>query len=382
MDPARDNEPRGKSYGPNRKRLIGVIIAVIVIVAGFSIYYAAVNKPTGKQTLVIYTYGSFMAYGPNKTQAFNTVFGTFEKEHNVTIVVKTPANGILQTLQAEKSNPQANIVIGLTNMNGITASQDGLLVNYTPPADHYINASLLSEMGSSASYITPYEYSYLGIDYNTTFAGGANFTPSFDNLSTPVNASNLLIENPVSSNTGAGFLLWEIAYYTHVLHENWTKWWNTTLPYLKTSSYNHIYDSWGTGFNYFNTGNNTNLFVSYLTDPAYNQFFGYGNYSGSAVTYHDGQAYGWRTIYGVGIVNGSGNLPLEKEFVNYFLSPTVQNEIPTNEWMYPANSTIALPPVYSGLPDQSSIYPLNNYITASDISLNLQTWETQWLNLQ
>lgn len=385
MDPARDNLPKGRKYRSYRKRLTAVVVAVVVIIAGFSIYYILENKPPGNKTLTVYTYDSFMAYGPNKTKAFNTVFGNFEAAHNVKIVVKTPSSGLLQQLLAEKNNPQADIVIGLTNMNSVTASNDGLLVNYTPPADKYINSSLISEMGSAANYITPYEYSYLGIDYNKSFTNNTPysingvFMPTFEDLANGTIASNLLLENPTVSNTGLGFLLWQIAYYKYVLHNNdWTSWWNATKPYTT----GHIYDSWGTAFGYYGTGNNTNLVVSYLTDPAYNQFFRYGNTTGSAITYHNGTAYGWRTIYGIGIVNGSKNVELDKEFVNYFMSPTVQNEIPTNEWMYPANSTITLPSVYSNLPDQSTIYPLNNYITASDIAENIQTWETQWLNLQ
>ncbi len=385
MDPARDNGPKGGKYRSYRSRLVALVVAVIVVIAGFSIYYGMINRPTGEKTLTVYTYSSFMAYGQNKTNAFNAVFGTFENAHHVKIVIKTPANGILQQLQAEKNNPQADIVIGLTNMNGVIASSQGLLVNYTPPADRYINSSLTADMGSASSYITPYEYSYLGIDYNKSFANGTsfapngNFTPSFSNLTNSVLASNLLMENPTTDDTGLGFLLWQIAYYKYVLHDNnWTDWWNATAQYTS----GHIYDSWDTAFGYFGTGNNTNLVVSYLTDPAYNQFFGYGNSTGSTVAYHNGKAYGWRTIYGIGIVNGSSNIALDKEFVNYFLSPTVQNEIPTNEWMYPANSTISLPPVFNGLPDQNNIYPLNNYITASDIASNIQAWETQWLNLQ
>lgn len=385
MDPARDKTEKGRGYSSYRKRLSALVIAVVIIVAGFSVYYGIMNRPSGEKTLTIYTYSSFMAYGANKNQTLNTVFGTFENAHNVKIIVKTPSNGILQQLLAEKNNPQADIVIGLTNMNGVTASGQGLLVNYTPPAEQYINSSLIAEMGSASNYITPYEYSYLGIDYNRSFVNGTsfttdgNFTPSFSNLSHDILAGNLLLENPTTDDTGLGFLLWQIAYYKYVLHDNsWMDWWNSTS---KATS-GHIYDSWDTAFGYFNTGNGTNLVVSYLTDPAYNQYFGYGNTTGSAVTYHDGKAYGWRTIYGIGIVNGSKNVALDKEFLNYFLSPTVQNEIPTNEWMYPANSSISLPPLFGGLQSQSSIYPLNNYITASDIAQNIQTWETQWLALQ
>lgn len=385
MDPARDDKARVSKYRSYRKRVIALVIAVVVVIAGFSVYYSLISKPTGEKTLTVYTYSSFMAYGPNKTKAFNAVFGTFEKAHNVKIVVKTPGDGILQQLQAEKNNPRADIVIGLTNMNGVVASSQGLLINYTPPADSYINSSLLKDMGSAASYITPYEYSYLGIDYNKSFvnstssAVNGSFMPSFGDLAGSALASNLLLENPTVDDTGLGFLLWQIAYYKYVLHDsNWTDWWNATKPYTQ----GHIYDSWDTAFSYFDTGNHTNLVVSYLTDPAYNNFFGYGNSTGSSVTYHNGTAYGWRTIYGTGIVNGSSNLALDKEFVNYFLSPTVQNEIPTNEWMYPANSSIALPPSFDVLPNQNNIYPLNNYVTASDIAANIQTWETQWLNLQ
>lgn len=376
MDPARDNEKKSR-YRPYRNRLIALVVAVIIIVAGFAIYYSKLSTSSTDKTLTVYTYSSFMAYGANKTQAFNTVFGAFEQQYGVKIVVKTPSAGLLNTLKSQKNSPQADIVIGLTNMNGVQAANQGLLVNYTPPADSYINSSLLNEMGSASNYITPYEYSYLGIDYNRSFTGG-NFTPSFANLTTATNASNLLLENPTTDDTGLGFLLWEIAYYKYVLNENWTKWWNETQAYTT----GHIYDSWDTAFGYYGTGNSTNLLVSYLTDPAYNSYFGYGNGTGSAVTYHNGKAYGWRTIYGLGIVNGSKNLQLDREFVNYFLSPNVQNEIPTNEWMYPANSTITLPPSFSVLPDQSNIIPLNNYITASDIATNIQTWETQWQLLQ
>lgn len=376
MDPARDNG-RERKYRPYRKRLLAVIIAVIVIVAGFALYYSEINRSSGNKTLTVYTYSSFLAYGANKSQAFNTVFNHFEQQYGVKIIVKVPTAGLLQTLSSQKKNPQADIVIGLTNMNGVQAARKGLLVNYTPPAHSYINTSLLKEMGSASNYITPYEYSYLGIDYNKSFVGGNVFQPSFQNLTTSSNASNLLLENPTVDDTGEGFLLWEIAYYKYVLNENWTKWWNETKQY----SSSHVYSSWDSAFSYFNTGGNTNLLVSYLTDTAYNNYFGYGNNTGSSVTYHNGQAYGWRTIYGVGIVNGSQHLTLDREFVNYLLSPHVQDVLPTNEWMYPANSTIALPQSFGVLPDQTNIYPLNNYITASTIADNIGTWETQWLTI-
>ncbi|MGC8505458.1 MAG: thiamine ABC transporter substrate-binding protein [Thermoplasmata archaeon] len=374
MNPTREE---GRRLKPFEKKIIGIVIAVIVVIAGFSIFYGLESRKPSGNVLVVYTYGSFMEYGSNPNQTYAKIFGTFEKEYGVTIEVEKPQAGILQTLEAQKSDPQANIAIGLTNMNGIQAVKDGLLVKYTPGADSYINSTLLKEMGYASQYITPYEYSYLGIDYNRTGTGSGVFQPTFQDLLSSSNLSNLIVENPTTSNTGAGFLLWEIAYYEFILHENWTKWWNSSLPVLNKNQ--NIYTDWSSAFSHFESASNKSLLVSYLTDPAYNNYFGYGNDTGSTVTVHNGTNYGWRTIYGIGIVNGSGNLSLEEKFVNYFLGGLVQNEIPDNEWMYPANSTISMPPYYNVTMNQNSIVPLNDYINATAIYDNFETWETEWL---
>lgn len=377
MDPARDGNEKNRKYRSYRVRLVALIITVLIVSAGFTVYYSIANQPSVQKTLTVYTYDTFMAYGANKTQAFDKVFGTFEKEYGVNIVVKTPQGGLLQTLEAQKGNPQANVVIGLTNINGIQAASGGLLMKYSPAATGYVNASLLRDMGNASSYLTPYEYSYLGIDYNRSFVNDGTFTPSFSDLLNSTYASNLLLENPTVSATGEGFLLWQIAYYQYVLHQNWTDWW----AQLKQYTTGHIYDSWSTAFNYYGTATDSNLLVSYLTDPAYNDYFGYGNGTGSALSYHNGTAYGWRTVYCIGIVNGSSSTSLSEKFVNYFLSPTVQNEIPTNEWMYPANASIMLPPSYGAIESPVHIQALNDYMNAGTISENIQMWETVWLNV-
>lgn len=377
MSPAGNEEKRGSRYAGYRRKVLALAVAVIIVVAGFSVYYFLKNEKHGN-VLVVYSYDSFMAYGNNSIgYNFNTIFGHFDQEYNVTIEVVNQSDP-LSILEAEASHPVANIVLGLTNMNGVIAEQKNLLVKYTPPGLAYVNSTLISEMGSAASYVIPYEYSYLGIDYNTSFAGGHNFTPTFEDLLSRSNASNLLLENPASDSTGLGFLLWEIAYYKFLLKQDWQIWWQGYAN--NSTAKNKIYDTWGDAFNAFNTGAGTNLVSSYLTDPAYYSLEGYGPL-GSAVSYYHGGAYGWRTIYGIGIVNGSGNLPLEEAFVNYFLSPRVQDLIPENEWMYPANSTIQLPSLYGMLPSQDSITPLNNYMNASYIAENISNWILQWDNL-
>jgi thiamine transport system substrate-binding protein len=379
MTPARDVENRkiGR-LRPFEKKLIALVIAIGIAVAGFAIYSGtAING--GKVTLVVYTYSSFLAYGSNKTAAFNAVFGTFEKEYGVKIVVETPQNGLLQSLQLYRQHPQANLVIGLNNINGVQAVRDGLLYRYTPPSVGYLNSTLISEMGGAAGYITPYEYAYLGIDYNVSLiAQNRSFHPSFQQIaSNSTLAANLLLEYPYTSATGEAFLLWEISYYTYVLHQNWTVWWNQIRPYTG----GHIFESWSNAFAKFDSGPDTGMVVSYATDPAYNEYFGYGNSVNSTVVYSNGTAYGWRTVYGIAIVNHSSHQSLEEKFINYFLSPTVQEELPLNEWMYPANSSIPLPPVFAYALNPANVVPLNKYINSTVIADNLPSWEDEWISI-
>lgn len=375
MDPTR--ERRNGGLKPFEKKLIGIAVALVVVIAGFSLYFVMNSTHSSNNTIVIYTYGSFLADGSNKTQAYNQVFSPFEKEYGVSIKVEVPTDGILATLEAQKKNPQADIVIGLTNINGIQAVSDGLLVKYSSPADRYINSTLLQEMGYAAQYMTPYEYSYLGIDYNHTNFPDGVFSPTFQDLLNPENASNLIMESPATSSTGEGFLLWEIAYYQYILHENWTGWWSSIKSYASSN----LYSSWSSAFTKFESSPKSAFMVSYLTDPSYNVYFGYGNYTGSTVTLYNGTEYGWRTIYNIAIVNGTGQTSLDEKFINYFLSGNVQSVLPTNEWMYPANMTVPLPSVFSANMNQSGIIPLNQYINAEMIQANIQTWITEWLSI-
>ena len=378
MEPARDENKEGKKYGSYRKKLYTLIVVVVVVIAGFAIYYTVANLPSKKLTLVIYTYDSLFTSGNNNTtQVYNAIFGNFEKMYNVTIDITKPTNGLLQQLNATRSHPQADIVIGLDNINGPQAVSDGLLMKHSSSAKPYINSSLYSEMGNAASYITPYEYSDLGIDYNTSFVQ-ANFTPSMWNLANNSTiASNLLLENPLTDSYGQQFLVWEIALSKYVLGQNWTVWWKSIKQYLT----GHIYPDWGHAFGNFETGAGTNLVVSSLTDPAYYYLFGYGNGTNSTVLYQKGTPYGWRTIYGLGIVNGSKNVALDKAFINYFLSPAVQKYIPEVEWNYPANSSQSLPNSYIHAPDQSKIVQLNEYMNASYVAQNVPQCDTEWLSI-
>ena len=140
--------------------------------------------------------------------------------------------------------------------------------------------------------------------------------------------------------------------------------------------------SWDEAFEEFTTPpGNPALVVSYSTDPAYAAFSGDGGAFNATVSWWHGTEYGWKTIYGLGIVNGTRHLALAQAFERWFLTGAVQAEIPENEWEYPANETVALPPVFGAAVPPSAIVALNNDTTPAEVGAELPGWLATWESL-
>jgi thiamine transport system substrate-binding protein len=361
--------------------VVVVALAVVVAIAGYgTLAFEAGTSDLGEPTLVVYTYQSLFT-GTNATAAADAaVFGAFESSHHVHIDVEYPPGTLVGTLLSEANAPSADLVIGLDEVTAPEADAHGLLVPYTSPQLANVSPSLVAEIAPDHT-VTPYEYGYLAFDYNTTFSastGGAIGNLSFPEIAANTTwASNLLIEDPTVDITGEEFLLWQIEYAAAVEHTDWTTFWQDVDPHL------HVAPDWTTAFTEFTTPpDSPGMVVSYSSDPAYEAYYGTPGAFGSTVAHENGTSYGWKTIYGIGIVHGTRHLTLDQEFVDWFLSGAVQSEIPTNEWEYPANTTVPLPAVYSAAIDPASITALNDNVTPSEIAANLPGWLSEWQTIE
>ena len=391
------NGSNGSGTAPRRLRrpgrlgrgLIAIAIALVVIVAGFGVYeYYASGAASGETTLVVYTYSSFFGGNCGAGAAnLSTVLGQFEAAHDVRVELVCPSVNLVSALQSPTGYglPAADLVVGLDEITAPQADSLGLLLPYSPSGLSSVPAWLADELSPDHA-VVPYEYGYLAVDYTSGFynatggaVGQATFPDFVDNASW---AKQLVVENPVYDITGEEFLAWEVEYYSTVLHQNWQGFWQ---QYFGEPHPNPQLD-WGSAFGEFGTPAGSNeLVVSYSTDPAYAAANGEAGTFNSTVSWWNGMAYGWRTIYGVGIVAGSRHTELAKELENWLLNGSVQSYLPTNEWEYPANETVPLPPVFAANIPPSSIVALNNATSPGDLVQNLTEsggWLDTWQNLQ
>jgi len=359
--------------GASGRLLVAVALSVAVVLAGVGTY-DYVQSEFGGTTLVILTYDSLLGGNCGGSPAFAEAFGAFASAHGIRIDVECPPGTLYSALVNQTGAPVADLVVGLDELTAPEAEAAHLLVPYAPPSLANVSPELVQELSPDHG-VVPYEYGYLAIDYNSSFVGA---NPGVTNLSFPALdnhtawAKTLLVEDPEEDITGEEFLVWQIEYYLHVLHENWTTFWSE-MP----SGAPPLSDSWGDAFGEFQAGVDQ-MVVSYSTDPAYAVYYGEGGAFNSTVSWRNGTAYGWRTIYGLGIVAGSRHLALDRAFENWFLSGTVQSLLPTNEWEYPANLTVGLPPCYAAAIPPGSIAPLNADTTPAEVGASLPGWVASW----
>lgn len=380
MTGAVELRPPRRVRAPGRlgRAVTAAALAVVVVLAGVGVALY-VGSNLGEPTLVVYTYPSL--FGGPGTPAFQAVFQPFEAAHHVRLDVEYPSGTLVSTLLAQANAPAADLVIGLDEITTPQAEAAGLLVPYTPPELANVPTELVNALSPDRGAV-PYEWGYLAVDYTTEFAQathGAVAHATFPDFANNASwAGQLLYEDPAVDITGEEFLVWQIEYYEHVLHENWTTFWTALLPHL---GYKPAPD-WGTAFGQFTTPpGNPQMVVSYSTDPAYAAYYGPPNQFNATVSWWNGTAYGWQTVYGLGIVSGSRHLSLDEQFEQWFLSGAVQAEIPTSEWEYPANATVGLPPVYDAAVDPSTVVALNDATTPSAVADSLVGWVTMYQEL-
>ena len=352
-------------------------VVLLVIVAGYATYGLWLNQLNGPNTLTVYTYATL--FGGCDGSVTDGLMAQFDAAYGAHVQVDCLGGTLVSTLLAQKDAPTADVVVGLDEITAPQAAADGLLLPYTPPGLADVNASLTAALGPG-NLATPYEWGYLAIDYNQSFAAateGAVGRASFSNFSQNLTwADQLMIEDPTVDITGEEFLLWEIAYEQSVAHANWQTFWQAVDGHVRVAP------DWGDAFAAFQSPpDNPMMVVSYGTDPAYAAYAGAPGSFNATVSWSNGTPYGWQTVYGLGIVSGTQHRTLAQEFVNWFLSPTVQSQIPENEWEYPANHTTPLPPEYAYAIDPAPVVALNADLPPATIVNDLPGWLDTWQSL-
>ena len=338
-------------------------------------------NPDAEGELNIYTHESFLAWGPSEDYevVMDQAFHSFGLEHNVTVNLHVFSGMVeaLNILIQNKDDQLADIVIGLDSTMVSRAKSENILLPYTEVNLGNISTDLVNALDAE-KYLIPIDYGLLAFVYDSAFINSTLYSEldalTFDNLLSTF-GEGLAVQNPTLSATGLNFLLYQIIFYEEILGLDWHDWWKDAKELVA------IDDSWSDSWDRVFGTKQKHIMVSYGTDPGFNAFFGYGNDSNARIIEYKSDLYGWMQIEGIGIVNGATNLTLAKAFIDHAISNDFQELIAINNWMFPASSSIDLPPCYDYAITTENVTILNTLVTPSYIGENYQAWLVDWQNI-
>jgi len=307
-----------------------------------------------KDTLTIYTYDSFVAeWGPGPK-----VKAEFEKTCDCTIEWVAPGDGVavLNRLKLEGAATKADVVLGLDTNLTAEAAATGLF------GKHGVDVKLArTPIPWVDEYFMPFDYAHFAVIYDSETMKDP--PKSLDELVNGDPAQKIVLEDPRSSTPGLGFLLWMKEVYGDKSAEAWKKLSGRVLT---------VAPGWSEAYALFTKGE-APMVLSYTTSPAYH-VIAENTQRYKAAAFSEGH---YLQIEVAGIIEASAHKALAQKFIAFMMRPGFQDQIPTNNWMFPAGATSeALPAAFGELvkPVKTLIYsPL-------EVDQNRRAWIDEWLN--
>lgn len=263
----------------------------------------------------------------------------FEQQNGVKIKILKAgdAGETLNKAILTKSAPVADVFYGFDNTLAYRAVQEGILERYFSPELKNLGANLT--LGFNG-YATPVDYGYVALNYDNAFFKGKALPRSFAELAAPEFAKLLVVENPATSSPGLAFLLATVATFGEQGYlDFWAK--------LRDGGV-RVAAGWEEAYytHFSRSGGDRPLVVSYSTSPAAEVYYSEGKFKEPPTGNLLFPGSTFFQVEFVGILKGTKNLALAKKFVDWLVSKPVQENIPTQMWVYPARLDAALPEVF------------------------------------
>ncbi|QFU02626.1 Thiamine-binding periplasmic protein precursor [Halomonas sp. THAF5a] len=316
---------------------------------------AAAGSLQAAPTLTVYTYDSFVSEwgpGPGIEEAFEARCGDCDLE----FVALPGGVDILQRLRLEGEGSRADLVLGL-DMNLMAEARALDLL-----APHGVDADALDlPIEWEDDTFLPYDWGHFAFVYDTEQLE----TPpgSFEALLAAPEDVQVILQDPRTSVTGQGLMLWIRKLYGDRAPEVWARLNERTLAV--TNGWSQAY------FSLFMNGE-APMVLSYATSPAYHMAVEETDRY-QAAEFEEGH---YLQVETAAMLRTTERPELARDFLAFMLTPAFQRHIPLGNVMNPAiDLGDELPEVFDRL-----IEPESLTFTPEEVRANRREWIREWLN--
>jgi thiamine transport system substrate-binding protein len=279
------------------------------------------------------------------------------------------AGSALNQAILSKNNPMADVFFGVDNTFMSRALTADIFEPYPSPRLADIPDALELDPNHR---LLPVDYGDVCLNYDKSWFAEQSLDPpaNLEALLEPAYRGLTVVENPATSSPGLAFLLATIG---HFGEEGYLGYWRGLRDneVLVVDGWEEAY--WGQ-FTAASDGDRP-VVVSYATSPPAEVYFAEKplEEAPTAAVLADGACF--RQIEFVGILTGTQQRELAEQLIDFMLSPSFQEDIPLQMFVFPANQQAALPEIFvkfSATPDETA------YVAPEAIEQNREKWIQAW----
>ena len=286
----------------------------------------------------------------------------------------TPKDGIFDAFTAATGAKVKVVTSGDTG----TLISKSILTAGNPEGDVLwgLDNTLLSR-AQKAELLTSYEpvdYGDICVNYDKQWFTSRNIAPptSLEDLALPTYKNLLIVQDPVASSPGLGFLLGTIA---HFGVDKWQDYWKS----LKANGL-HVSPDWTTAYTIDFSGSSGKgkypLVVSYGSSPPAEVLYAEKPIDTPPTAVIESTCF--RQTEYVGALRGTRNPNLSAQLISYLLDVPFQESMPLSLFVFPVNKKATLPDLFT----QFAVTPKNPLtLEPADIEKNRDTWLNSWRDI-
>lgn len=264
------------------------------------------------------------------------VIAEFESQNNIKVqfVKAGDAGTALNKAILSKDNPLADVLYGVDNTFLSRALAEGIYDSYNPDALKEIPDELKLDPENRA---IPVDFGDVCLNYDKAFFQEKNIPPpqTLEDLLKPEYKSLLVVQNPATSSPGLSFLLTTIG---HFGEDGYLDYWKSLVD-NDVKVVNDWESAYYTEFSGSSGQGPRPLVVSYDSSPVFEVIYADPprEDSPTAAIVSDGTCF--RQIEFVGILNGTKNRDAAEIWIDFMLSPTFQEDMPSMMGVFPVVSS-------------------------------------------
>ncbi len=343
-------------------------------IAALSLVAAActTQESTPAGPLVLLTHDSFVLS--------DSVLAQFTEQTGIEVEIVTAgdAGEVVNRAVLTSGNPDADVLFGVDNTL-LSRAVDAEVFEPYAAAGLADVPKQIGDLGAGVVTAIDYGDVCVNVDDEWFATNGVPAPRTLDDLTKPDYQDLFVMPNPATSSPGLAFLLASVARYGDPDNpeptEQWQQFWQQLADngVLVVNGWTEAY----TGeFTAGGGGGSRPIVLSYATSPpAEIVFAAEPKPSEPSTSVMDDGCF--RQVEFAGVLRGSDRGEDARQLVDFLLTPTVQEDVPLNMFVFPAVNGTALPAEFEFALQPSE--PLS--VTPEQIAAGRETWVQEWTDI-